>query len=144
MLPLSECRIRPAQETDGDGLFPLVAEFSTSFAPERECFDRALAGILGEGHACLLVAERKGMLVGYLLGFDHLTFFANGRVSWIEEVEVHPSLRGNGIGRALMAGFEKWAITRGSRLVALASRRATRFYAALGYEESATYFRKRL
>jgi len=94
--------------------------------------------------SCLLVAERSGTLVGYLLGFDHFTFFANGRVSWVEEVEVHSSFRRKGIGRALMAGFEEWAASRGSRFVALATRRAARFYAALGYEESATYFRKPL
>ena len=80
--------------------------------------------------------------MGYLLGFDHSTFFANAPASWVEEVAVHSSLRRNGIGRALMTGFEEWAISRGSRLVALATRRAARFYAALGYEESATYFRK--
>ncbi len=139
---LPECEIRPAQETDGDGLFPLVAEFATSFVPERKSFDQAFSSLLGEDHACVLVAERNGRLVGYLLGFDHPTFFANGPASWVEEIAVHSSLRRNGIGRALMTGFEEWAISRGSRLVALATRRAARFYAALGYEESATYFRK--
>ena len=41
-----------------------------------------------------------------------------------------------------MTRFEAWAAARGCRLVALATRRAAAFYGAIGYEESATYFRK--
>jgi GNAT superfamily N-acetyltransferase len=53
--------------------------------------------------------------------------------------------RGRGIGRILMSAFEQWAAAQGCALVALvalATRRAAPFYRALGYEESATYFRK--
>jgi len=35
-------------------------------------------------------------------------------------------------------------VTRGNRLVGLATRRAAALYKALGYEESAVYFRKLL
>jgi hypothetical protein len=38
-----------------------------------------------------------------------------------------------------MSAFEQWAAAQGC---ALATRRAAPFYRALGYEESATYFRK--
>jgi hypothetical protein len=44
----------------------------------------------------------------------------------------------------LMRGFEAWARARECRLVSLATRRASAFYAAIGYEESAVYFRKLL
>jgi hypothetical protein len=43
-----------------------------------------------------------------------------------------------------MQDFERWAAERGAKLVALATRRAAPFYQALGYQESATYFRKLL
>jgi hypothetical protein len=43
-----------------------------------------------------------------------------------------------------MAAFEADAAAHGCVLVTLASRRAVPFYLALGYEESATYLRKRL
>jgi hypothetical protein len=43
-----------------------------------------------------------------------------------------------------MEAFESWAKSRGAALVALATRRAAPFYLALGYEESASYFRKLL
>ena len=41
-----------------------------------------------------------------------------------------------------MSAFERWAAVRDCALVALATRRAAPFYRALGYEESAVYFRK--
>jgi len=80
--------------------------------------------------------------LAYLLGFRHLTFYANGPVAWVEEVFVRGQHRGRGIGRALMSGFERWAAARNCALIALATRRAAPFYRALGYEESAVYFRK--
>jgi GNAT superfamily N-acetyltransferase len=69
---------------------------------------------------------------------------ANGPVGWVEEVLVRTELRGAGLGRALMRAFEDWAAAQGCALVALATRRAAPFYRALGYEESAAYFRKLL
>ena len=80
--------------------------------------------------------------VGYLLGFRHLTFYANGPVGWVEEIVVRDQERGQGVGRILMSAFEQWAADQGCALVALATRRAAPFYRALGYEESAAYFRK--
>jgi GNAT superfamily N-acetyltransferase len=79
---------------------------------------------------------------GYLLGFRHLTFYANGPVGWVEEVVVRDQDRGRGIGRVLMDAFEQWAAAEACTLIALATRRAAPFYRALGYEESAAYFRK--
>lgn len=60
--------------------------------------------------------------LGYLLGFRHLTFFANGPAAWVEEIFVRGQERGRGIGRELMSAFEQWAATRGCMLVALATR----------------------
>ncbi len=51
-LRLLEYSIRPARETDLDGLFRLVAEFAASFVPERKCFDQAFPRLLGDDHAC--------------------------------------------------------------------------------------------
>ena len=92
----------------------------------------------------LLVMEEANQLAGYLLGFDHHTLYANGRVSWVEEIMVRQDRRRTGIGRDLMLHFEQWASMRGARLVALATRRAAPFYTAIGYQESAVYFRKLL
>ena len=63
-------------------------------------------------------------------------------MAWVEEVAVRPGDRGQGVGGALMGAFEQWAEGQGCALVALATRRAAPFYRAVGYEESAAYFRK--
>jgi GNAT superfamily N-acetyltransferase len=139
-------RIRPATAGDADAVAGLAEGLAQSFTFSRASFGAHYPALLAAGHACLLVAVTGagGDCVGYLLGFEHLTFYANGRVAWVEEVFVHDGLRGQGVGRALMTAFERWARERGCALVALATRRAAPFYHALGYEDSATYLRKLL
>ncbi len=137
-------KIRKANQNDTDIMFTLVKHFATSFMPERKSFDISLNSLVSEESAFLYVAEYNGEVVGYCLGFDHYAFYANGRVSWVEEIMVREDLRKKGIGRTLMSSFEDWARSRNSKLVALATRRAAHFYSAIGYEDSATYFRKLL
>ena len=136
--------IRKATEDDADALFGLAAEFATSFIPERAAFEITLADIITSDGTNLSVAEVKGEVIGYCLGFDHYTFYANGRVAWVEEITVKEPMRRRGIGKALMENFEEWSSNRGSKLVALATRRAASFYRGIGYEDSATFFRKLL
>jgi GNAT superfamily N-acetyltransferase len=141
--------IRPATAADAGAVAGLAEGLAQSFAFSRASFDAHYPALLAAGHACLLVAvtgadAADGECVGYLLGFEHLTFYANGRVAWVEEIFVRGDLRGRGVGRDLMAAFEGWAGERGCALVALATRRAAPFYHALGYEDSATYLRKLL
>ena len=139
-----QCSVRQANAHDLDSLFVLLEQFATSFEPDRESFERCVDHLIHDGSAWLAVAEYGDEVVGYCLGFDHYTLYANGRVSWVEEITVKEGWRRMGIGRALMAAFEAWAQSRDSKLVALATRRAALFYRALGYEESAAYFRKLL
>ena len=140
----ASCQIRPARPADADTLFELVDQFATSFKPNRDGFDICLRELARDPSAWLSVAEHGGQIVGYCLGFDHFAFFANGRVAWVEEIMVRGAWRRQRIGACLMAAFEEWARSRGAALVALATRRASAFYTSLGYEESATYFRKLL
>ena len=136
--------IRKATADDADALFGLAKEFATSFVPDRTAFEVALADIISTDGANLSVAEVNDEVVGYCLGFDHYTFYANGRVAWVEEITVKEPARGRGVGKVLMENFEEWSGVRGSMLVALATRRAASFYRSIGYEESATFFRKLL
>jgi len=136
--------IRPAQDADAQAIFTLARPFATSFVVDETAFHQAFAALLASSQAHLAVAETAQQLVGYVLGFEHYTFFANGRVAWVEEIMVSEAWRRQGIGQLLMQEFEAWARARGCKLVALATRRAASFYQALGYEESAVYFRKLL
>ncbi len=110
--------VRPAEISDADAVFVLARDMAMSFVPERSEFDNAFKDNLARDHVRVSVAEIGDEVVGYLLGVDHYTFYANGRVSWVEEVAVQPQLRRKGIGRALMEDFERWARGRGSKLVA--------------------------
>jgi GNAT superfamily N-acetyltransferase len=135
-------QIRKASIDDSEQLFILAKDFSTSFKPEKMAFEKSLTELLKDNSAYLIVAVIENKIIGYCLAFDHYTLFANGRVSWVEEIMVQEKHRKNAVGKALMADVEEWAGNRKSKLVALATRRAAAFYKAIGYEESAAYFRK--
>lgn len=139
-----ECVIRRAKVNDADELFILAKEFATSFKPNHKSFEHSLSHLVNDESAWLSVAEYDGKVVGYCLGFDHYAFYANGRVSWIEEITVDSNIRKKGIGAQLMKAFEEWARSRESALIGVATRRAEAFYSAIEYEKSATFFRKLL
>jgi GNAT superfamily N-acetyltransferase len=137
-----ETIIRRGGLSDREKIFPLVKDFATSFKPEKKAFDFSFDQIINDESACLLVAEIDTHVIGYCLGFDHFAFYANGRISWVEEIMVREDFRKKNIGRALMDQFEEWSRSRNSNLVGLATRRAAPFYKALDYENSAVFFRK--
>jgi GNAT superfamily N-acetyltransferase len=135
--------IRPARAEDVHPLWPLVKDFGFSYRPERSAFERSFSALLERSDTLVLVASADtDTVVGYLLGSYHGTFFANGPVAWIEELMVSESARREGVATRLMSAAEEWAKAVPTAHVALASRRAGDFYLRLGYEDSATYFRK--
>jgi GNAT superfamily N-acetyltransferase len=135
--------VRVAVPDDRDDVWPLARDFATSFRPERAAFDESFATLLSAADTLLLVAELPGQGVGgYLLANSHTTFLTNGPVAWVEEVMVAESARRTGVGRRLMDRAEDWAQSIGAAYLALASRRAGTFYQALGYEDSATFYKK--
>lgn len=136
--------IRPARIEDRDQVWPLARELATSYEVQPDAYATAFAVSVQVDEALVLVAERDGAVIGYLLGQAHHTFHANGRALWVEEVMVHTDHRGSGVGRALMAAAEDQAREAGAAYIALATRRAADFYSALGFEASATYFKRRL
>jgi GNAT superfamily N-acetyltransferase len=134
--------IRPVQQADAPALRRLAQALATSFVVEEQAFAETFAQLVAMEHLYLRAAELDHTLVGYLLGLEHPTFYANGCVGWVEEVFVVAEKRSQGIGRRLMDDFEMWCRSRRCALIAVATRRAAEFYRALGYEESAIYFRK--
>jgi GNAT superfamily N-acetyltransferase len=135
--------IRPARLEDADAVWPLVQEFATSFTPERTAFDTTWHQAVAAADTLVLVAETAG-IIGYLLGSSRRTFFANGPVAWVEELMVERSHRRSGVGRRLVEHAEDWARSADAAYLALASRRAGDFYLALGYEDSAVFYRRTL
>ena len=134
--------IRRAERHDAAAVLSLAKDFATSFVVDESAFTQAFAELITSHSACLVVAEVDGKIVGYVLAFSHQTFYANGRVAWVEELMVGESFRRAGIGRDLVTEVENWSAQQGCQLIALATRRAAEFYKVLDYKESAIYFRK--
>jgi len=134
--------IRNANPDDQIAVFPLVREFATSFPVDHARFTLGFAQVLASPNMYLTVAQKGDVIIGYLLGTIHATLYAGGNVAWVEEIMVHQDYRRTGVGEHLMDDFERWAASNECRLVGLATRRASEFYKSLGYEDSATYFRK--
>ena len=139
---MSALIIREAQPEDAERLLPLATELATSFIVDSDEFRRTFAQCVRDESYAVLVAEDGDALVGYLLGFDNVAFYANGRVSRIQELYVVPAHRRRGIARSLVAAFEEWARARSAAQIVVATRRAQGFYSAVGYEETAVCFRK--
>lgn len=136
--------VRLATLDDIDQVFELATMMALTFSPDREVFGVSYRSVLDEPGAHLLVVDADGAVAGYLLGFEHPAFFANGPVAWVEEIAVRSDLRRRRLGTRLMTTYERAVRGRGGRLVALATTRAGHFYEALGYTSHAAYYRKLL
>jgi GNAT superfamily N-acetyltransferase len=137
--------VRLAAAADRHRIWRLAQELAASFVPQRLVFDASFDALLAAPSDLLLVAVSPTQgVVGYVLASHHMTLFANGPVAWVEELIVDQRARNRGAGRALMSGVEDWARSLGAAYVSLGTRRAATFYTAIGYEESAAFFRKLL
>ncbi|WP_372660765.1 GNAT family N-acetyltransferase [Cohnella sp.] len=133
---------REATLQDEDEVFRLAANLATSFILNKERFSQIYLDIINNSNADLIVAQIDSKIIGYVLVFHHSTFYANGVISWVEELFVLEEHRRKKIGQKLMVLIEEQAQDRGSKLIALATRRASEFYKSIGYTESASYFKK--
>lgn len=136
--------IRKATNKDAEQVLELVEKFATSFKTDKGKFYKIYPEIVGDKNLSFVVAEEDNQIIGYCLAFHHLTFYANGYVSWVEEIMVNENYRSKGVGKKMMEEIERIAKSIDSKLIGLATRRAANFYKKIGYEESATYFRKLL
>ena len=91
-------RIRPAGPGDAGAVADLTAGLAQSFPFSQARFDLSYPVLLAASDALLLLAAGEDDHLGYLLGFRHLTFYANGPVGWVEKVFVRRQDRGRGTG----------------------------------------------
>jgi GNAT superfamily N-acetyltransferase len=137
--------VRRARADDAEEVFSLVKDFPPEAIPDRQEFQASFAALNDIAGSVLFVAESaSGTVMGYILVSCHPSFLANAPVAWVEEVMVANSWRRTGMGKALMTAAEDWANRCGAAYVALASRRSAPFYLALGYEDTAAFFKKAL
>ena len=81
------------------------------------------------------VAEDRGRMIGYLLGFRSQTYPDE---AYMHLVQVDPAMRGHGIGRRMFSQFEASARAMGCKKIVAASRPQNRlamdFYEGLGFK----------
>lgn len=135
---------RNAAIQDEEGVFMLAKSLATSYNVNKKEFSEIYSDTRNNVNADILIAECNTEIIGYVLAFHHPAFYANGIISWVEEIFVTEPYRRMRVGQKLMEMVEKRAGERGSKLVALATRRAGDFYKSIGYAESAQYFKKTL
>jgi GNAT superfamily N-acetyltransferase len=116
------------------GLFSLEADF----APDPRAQRRGLSLMLRpDPDRKVLVAEADGEAVGMATAQLVISTAEGGPAALVEDVVIRPACRGRGLGRALLAGLEAWAASRGAtRLQLLCDRGnapALDFYAACGW-----------
>src|SRR5512135_298498 len=99
-----ECHVTVRQASAAD-LDPLVLLLRALFAIEADfAFDeskqrRGLRLLLADDRACLLVAEAESAVVGMCSGQLVISTAEGGPSLLVEDVVVHESFRGRGVGR---------------------------------------------
>jgi N-acetylglutamate synthase-like GNAT family acetyltransferase len=137
-------KIREAEIADKKQVLSLAEKFATSFDIIEAKFNEVFNNMVEDENVSFIVAEIENKVVGYCLAFHHQTFYANGLVSWVEEITVDEKLRGKNIGSRMMKKIEEISREKDSKVIALATRRSENFYRKNDYEESAICFRKLL
>jgi ribosomal protein S18 acetylase RimI-like enzyme len=136
--------LRPARTTDLPALVELLCQLfsiETDFEVRPARHTRGLRLLLGaarRGRAYVVVAEKRGEVVGMATVQIVVSTVEGARSGWIEDVVVRDDLRGDGIGTSLMASISHWARTNGlARLQLLTDRRnrlAQAFYDRLAFQ----------
>ncbi|HID53716.1 MAG TPA: GNAT family N-acetyltransferase [Anaerolineae bacterium] len=143
--------IRPAVADDYElicQLFSLLDSFHARLLPsifqETDAHVRPyhyIADLIEQPDTVLFLAEAGDTAVGLIhVSIDEaadLPFFRSRRYAVVHNVIVREEMRGQGIGRRLMAQAHEWAVDRGATSVELsvwtANQEAMSFYEALGY-----------
>jgi GNAT superfamily N-acetyltransferase len=123
---------------------PVIADLLTQLGYPTESNDPGLSlrleAILHNPEYLILVADGEAIVRGLIIG--HLIWFIErpGIQAYLLAMVVEESLRGQGIGEALVDHFEAWCREHDAHTVTLTSRHwrkdAHRFYERLGYEST--------
>jgi predicted N-acetyltransferase YhbS len=134
--------IRPLRPSDIADIMQLHRElgWNPAFKADGSTLKQRLEALITEENALLLVAERKSKVVGYIHGKIVTYLLFAGREMLVSELFVMESVRGQGVGKALLSAIEAEAVSQKCfRISVLNSRERESykrgFYPSLGYEE---------
>lgn len=130
-----EWSLRPAVLADQAGLTRLSAQLG--YPIENQLLGHNLHFMLARSdHRVLVVVDAHEQVLGWVHGYVRVVLEAAPAVE-VGGLVVDAVCRGQGVGRALMAGLESWARTQAVGRVTLRSGmerpEAHRFYLSLGY-----------
>ena len=140
--------VRPATAADAAALRPLLTQLG--YALEEAEIRQRIARIAAAGGQYLVVAEDADGSLTALLHVYGRAALEKPAEAVVQALVVRDGLRGQGLGRAMMALAEDWARQAGYAHVSLGSQvgrdGAHAFYEGLGYARYATshQFRKSL
>jgi len=134
--------IRPLRPSDIADIMQLHRElgWNPAFKADGSTLKQRLEALITGESALLLVAELKGKVVGYIHGEIVTYLLFAGREMLVSELFVMESVRGQGVGKALLSAIETEAVSQKCfRISVLNSRERESykrgFYPSLGYEE---------
>lgn len=111
-------------------LFAPPGKLPPGWDPERA--RGAIAGTIEGADSTMLVAERRGELLGFCSAYLDLNSVRYGLRCWVEDLAVSPEHRSLGTGKALLDAAKDWARERGATHLELdsgeARAEAHRFY----------------
>ncbi|HJX18386.1 MAG TPA: GNAT family N-acetyltransferase [Acidiferrobacterales bacterium] len=138
----TEITIRPLKPSDIADIMQLHRElgWNPAFKADGSTLKQRLEALITGESALLLVAELKGKVVGYIHGEIVTYLLFAGREMLVSELFVMESVRGQGVGKALLSAIETEAVSQKCfRISVLNSRERESykrgFYPSLGYEE---------
>ncbi len=127
--------IRACDITDAEAIHRLSLE-ALGYEYSLEHTAAKLNKLLSDSGNHILVAELDGEAVGYIHAVDYDLLYAPHYKN-IMGIAVSPKHRRQGVGKALLAAVEQWAIETGAEAVRLCSGEerieAHEFYRRLGY-----------
>ena len=136
--------VRAANEGDALELARLLTLLGHPMAPEG--VGTRWKGWRSAGNAALVVEKADGTLAGAVTLHQMIVLHRPKPVGRITSLVVDDSVRGRGIGRALVAAAEEALASRGCGLLEITSNaslpEAHTFYAHLGYEQTSLRFAK--
>lgn len=128
-------RVRPAVAADAPRLAALLGQLGTPC--KIDAARGRLASAVASPSRAVLVAERRGEVVGYLELRQIPSLMLGEAEAELLSLVVDEAARRSGVGRALMAAAEEWTRARGCPLLRLRTNvsrpEAHAFYERLGY-----------
>jgi ribosomal protein S18 acetylase RimI-like enzyme len=143
--------IREFRPSDRDAVLALAPRLTEGVAPWRDpdAVGRAVRqwveGSIRSG--TVFVADDDGRVAGFVSASTR-EHWSGAVDAYIGELVVDPAAEGRGVGRALVAAVEAWAVESGLRLLTLetgaANASARAFYRRLGFAEEDVRLTRRL